>query len=57
MAARRGRARREPPGERAGPKRAAKTMDFPPAQGGQKAQNALGNRLLFGPHCGILVVR
>ena len=57
MAARRGRARREPPGERAGPERAAATMVAPPAQGGRKRKKALGKCLLFWADCGILMVR
>lgn len=48
MAARRGRARREPPGERAGPERAAATMDAPPCSRGAKAKKSLANACFFG---------
>ena len=49
MAARRGRARREPPGEREGPKRAAKTMDSPPLlKGGKKRKKRLAIACFLG---------
>ena len=47
MAARRGRARREPPGERAGPERAAATMVAPPLLKGGRSSKSAWQMLAF----------